>query len=632
MNKEDQNTELKKTPSDGVEKSEAKVLSNLSHAQQSSKEKEIVLTKRLNCVSHSDRIEQQLNQQQRRACLCAQNLLCFHNSTTNLSSTHLTNQLTNGLKCSSVSKLCNCISNFSKHSSENSSKDNISHISKQSSKCANHKSDNQLSKDCLDKCSNESSGLHNICKVRTQQSKKVKRIGVFYSDLCDVVKSMRSFSSQSNNSSFKSDKPDKENLLDNCGTDNKVIKTMVKTPLNQQKTRSNELPNQQNDLNQQNKSNSKLNANQQPYFTEDKTNNKMNEQLITKDKKSLLSKVSSSEQNLFKQFNHSQLLLQVPAENTNYNQHNTNRNTTSTEDEVDAFRLLNSQNAQQSNNVSNSAVATIAVNGQTTNANLINNSQQNRQTISNVLPDLLQNNNNGVAHISPPPAYSTLPIDHPIGTLTLRQLARLQHQSIPINSLPTNLTSPLSLNIARSRNSATALLNSAPLSPNNLLNAARVHQSSLSADNYRNTLSNCTSLTNQLSVPTIQPNSTNNNHLPSTVPQLTTVTQPTTVLPTVVPPHVHHQFRFPLNAHRFATSTGFLGPDLDAITQSKSCLSCTNIGLRWGILLIAFIGLLCAIVGTCLFAVRHSGRDNFTLAIILLGKSCLKLIYFEIHI
>ena len=508
--------------------------------------------------------------------------------------------------------------------------------------CLDNSLENNLGNSSLDTKNqvNESLCDRQYGRSTRLQSKTVKRIGVFYSDLCDVVKSMRSFSSQSNNSSFKSDKPDKENLLDYSnerasslnGASTKVAKTMVKTPLAHQRQprRNSEPPNQQpNGLTQQqqqtqqpqqySKPNAtlaklKMTGDQQGYFADDKT--KMNEQLITKDKQSLLNKVSSSEQNLFKPFNSGQLLLQVPATENNFDQSSANPINGSSSgnvpaDEVDAFRL---GSHQQSYNVSGISATNVPVNGQVNATSLTNSLTQNhnRQTATSNLPDLLPSS----AHVHPPPAYSAyqppglLPFVEqcqPIGTLSLRQMARLQHQSIPINSLPANLTSPLSLNIARSRNSTAALLSSAPLSPSNLLNA-RVHQP-LSADNYRNTLGN-SSLSSV-------PNSTNTS-LPSTVP-LSTV-----AAPSVVPPHVHHhQLRFPLgplNGRRF-TSSGFLGADLDAITQSKSCLGCTSMGLRWGILLIAFIGLLSAIVGTCLFAVRPSGRDNFTLAIILLGKS-----------
>lgn len=623
MDKERPKTQCNYCTEDGVQEPKVKqVLSNLSHAQQAAERstEEKVLAN-LNHV-RSDRIQPPLRQ---RACFCAQDLLCFHDSTSdlsvcvlhNLAETNIDRQpFANGLKCSKVS---NSVSNDPKYSTK-------------SDRCALHY---QLKNYSI----NESD------KTRTRSStvKSVRRIGVFYSDLCDVVKSMRSFSSaQSSNSSFKSDQPDKENLLDELTECSKVIKTMVKTPLNQQSSDTT-TTNQQNGITNQQQTTksssiSKLNvnqfSNQQPYFGSaaddqvdqqtDHNDDKMNEQLITKDKQSLLGKGSSSEQNLFKQLQHSQLLLQVPADSTNFNNNtttsNNQANTTQTNctvnqsgtDEVDAFRFSNSQQYQL--NHANSVSTTVTVNnGQLSNVNSITNhcnlSQQPNILNSRPapipianLPDLLH------SHVPlPPPVYEQYnPISN--NSLSLRQMSRLQ-QPIAINTLPNNLTGPLTLNVARSRSSTAALLGSAPLSPNNNLLNARAHHSLSAADNYRNTLSN--PLTNQ-SVPITQPNNT----ATATVP-LSAVTQPT-----VVPPHVHHhQFRFPMNTHRFTASSGhFLGPDLDAITQSKSCLSCTSMGLRWGILLIAFIGLLCSIAGTCLFAIRPTGRDNFTLAIILLGK------------
>lgn len=699
MDEEERIAGSKNGPQDGTAKRESKqVCSNRAHEQRQENGRKATAEANSDRV-RSERIEQQLEQHRACCAhdlLCFHSTSAYavrrsgrdqcegdhsQRDPDNQVAHRQTNGLSafNGLKCSSASSTklsCDCVSSgspnelnvtcesFASLQSFESLKSfqNFSGPT-QSAKRSGHPADYRLVevfKSCLDKnpldhnrldhnynhtnnsdnlnrfekslcCSNESTGD----RPARLQSKTVHRIGVFYSDLCDVVRSMRSFSSQSNNSSFKSDKPDKENLLDYsnerpCSLNSaslKVAKTMVKTPPTAQQRpsrRNSEPPSQQpNGLTQQpqqtSQPGSKPNATAaklkmtggQQYFAEDKTDNKMNEQLITKDKQSLLSKVASPEQTLFKSFSPGQLLLQVPATESNFDPNTTNSNhsniggsSNSNADEVDAFRLTSQQ---QSYNVSNPSATTVAVNGPA-------NGHSRPATIpmSN-LPDLLQT----TAHVHPPPAYTAYQAPPllspyveqcpPIGTLSLRQMARLQHQSIPINSLPANLTSPLSLNIARSRNSTAALLTSAPLSPSNLLNAARVHQP-LSADAYRSTLAN--------SALSSVPNSSNNNNtLPSAVPL--------TGQPSVVPPHVHHQLRFPLgplNGHRF-TSSGFLGADLDAITQSKSCLSCTSMGLRWGILLIAFIGLLSAIVGTCLFAVRPSGRDNFTLAIILLGKS-----------
>jgi hypothetical protein len=44
------------------------------------------------------------------------------------------------------------------------------------------------------------------------------------------------------------------------------------------------------------------------------------------------------------------------------------------------------------------------------------------------------------------------------------------------------------------------------------------------------------------------------------------------------------------------------------------------VSIRWFILLIAFIGLLCAIIGTILGALRTTGREHLTLALLMIGE------------
>ncbi|XP_054160804.1 type-2 histone deacetylase 1-like [Oppia nitens] len=54
-------------------------------------------------------------------------------------------------------------------------------------------------------------------------------------------------------------------------------------------------------------------------------------------------------------------------------------------------------------------------------------------------------------------------------------------------------------------------------------------------------------------------------------------------------------------------------------STSKTCLSCNGVSIRWFILLIAFIGLLCSIIGTILGALRSTGREHLTLALLMIG-------------
>lgn len=67
-------------------------------------------------------------------------------------------------------------------------------------------------------------------------------------------------------------------------------------------------------------------------------------------------------------------------------------------------------------------------------------------------------------------------------------------------------------------------------------------------------------------------------------------------------------------------------------SASKTCLSCNGVSIRWFILLIAFIGLLCAIIGTILGALRTTGREHLTLALLMIGKFPLISIHFNISI
>ena len=55
-------------------------------------------------------------------------------------------------------------------------------------------------------------------------------------------------------------------------------------------------------------------------------------------------------------------------------------------------------------------------------------------------------------------------------------------------------------------------------------------------------------------------------------------------------------------------------------SKSKSCLSCADISIKWYIVVIALLGLICALIGTIVGAVHSAGRDYISLALLLLGK------------
>lgn len=57
------------------------------------------------------------------------------------------------------------------------------------------------------------------------------------------------------------------------------------------------------------------------------------------------------------------------------------------------------------------------------------------------------------------------------------------------------------------------------------------------------------------------------------------------------------------------------------ISKSKSCLACADISIKWYIVVIALLGLICALIGTIVGAVHSAGRDYISLALLLIGKS-----------
>lgn len=54
--------------------------------------------------------------------------------------------------------------------------------------------------------------------------------------------------------------------------------------------------------------------------------------------------------------------------------------------------------------------------------------------------------------------------------------------------------------------------------------------------------------------------------------------------------------------------------------KSKSCLTCADISIKWYIVVIALLGLICALIGTIVGAVHSAGRDYISLALLLIGK------------
>ena len=71
--------------------------------------------------------------------------------------------------------------------------------------------------------------------------------------------------------------------------------------------------------------------------------------------------------------------------------------------------------------------------------------------------------------------------------------------------------------------------------------------------------------------------------------------------------------------------TNYLRPNCvinepDESPTTKSCFACSNLlSIRWFILLVALIGLVCAVIGTILGALRTTGREHLTLALLMIG-------------
>lgn len=92
-----------------------------------------------------------------------------------------------------------------------------------------------------------------------------------------------------------------------------------------------------------------------------------------------------------------------------------------------------------------------------------------------------------------------------------------------------------------------------------------------------------------------------------------------------LPPYHHHHSHSSHPHHHSSTgrltSLDHYGADrANAGLSTKPCLPCPGIPIRWFILVIAVIGLMCAIVGTIIGALRTTGREHLTLALLMIGK------------
>lgn len=92
----------------------------------------------------------------------------------------------------------------------------------------------------------------------------------------------------------------------------------------------------------------------------------------------------------------------------------------------------------------------------------------------------------------------------------------------------------------------------------------------------------------------------------------------------------HHQagsIQLPASSFPVSSPTPLVASSFPALTsgghlmsKSKSCLTCADISVKWYIVVIALLGLICALIGTIVGAVHSAGRDYISLALLLLGK------------
>lgn len=66
-----------------------------------------------------------------------------------------------------------------------------------------------------------------------------------------------------------------------------------------------------------------------------------------------------------------------------------------------------------------------------------------------------------------------------------------------------------------------------------------------------------------------------------------------------------------------------LGHNESGSGVGKSCcgvMVTQTVSIRWFIVMIAFVGICCAVVGTVLGAMRSSGREHLTVSLLMIGE------------
>ena len=79
----------------------------------------------------------------------------------------------------------------------------------------------------------------------------------------------------------------------------------------------------------------------------------------------------------------------------------------------------------------------------------------------------------------------------------------------------------------------------------------------------------------------------------------------------------------------FRSHASFFGED----DPHKSCcgvIVTQTVSIRWFIVMIAFVGICCSIVGTVLGAMKASGREHLTVSLLMIGIHCIQKFFTQV--
>ena len=87
-----------------------------------------------------------------------------------------------------------------------------------------------------------------------------------------------------------------------------------------------------------------------------------------------------------------------------------------------------------------------------------------------------------------------------------------------------------------------------------------------------------------------------------------------------------HGLLFRRRCDRGGVGGGVGGMGVEASLLEDDCKTCCgvlvsqSVSIRWFIVMIAFVGICCAVVGTVLGAMKASGREHLTVSLLMIGR------------